>query len=59
MKMPLPAEKNPLAEWCKALPIGRLAISPMMFLDHYPTPVFFLFRYRDLCDYDRPAVLQN
>jgi hypothetical protein len=51
--------KNPLAKWCKALPTGRLAISPMMFLDHYPTPLFFLFRHRDLCEYDRPAVLQN
>jgi len=27
----------------KALPTGRLAISPMMFLDHYPTPDFFCF----------------
>jgi hypothetical protein len=51
--------KNPLAKWCKALPAGRLAISPMMFLDHYPTPLFFLFRHRDLCEYARPAVLQN
>jgi len=58
---PLPAArwKNRLAEWCKALPTGRLAISPMMFLDHYPTPLFLLFRHRDLCEYDRPAVLQN
>jgi|GEM_PF-5673614 len=31
----------------------------MMFLDHYPTPLFLLFRHRDLCEYDRPAVLQN
>jgi len=29
----------------------------MMFLNHYPTPLFFLFRHRDLCEFGGHLVL--